>query len=93
MSTQYAGLCIGGPMAGQQAVSATSKLKVTERPQLPKLRTGPPVALGGEIAVRDHTYNWLHTGGFGLWIIEGMNLHEAMEQLALAYVTVHGGKS
>lgn len=92
MSTQYAGLCIGGPMAGQQAVAATNRLKVQERPPLrtmleESLREAP------EITVTDHTYNWLHTGGFGLWIIEGMNLHQAIEAMALAYAQVQGGKS
>ena len=55
--TQYNGLCIGGPMAGQVIVKDLQRFEVMEK------------------SVKTHTYNWHHTGAFGLWIHDSLNLH------------------
>jgi hypothetical protein len=74
-------------MAGQRAVSRTQHLRVAERPA-PAILGGPEPISEGMVA-KDHLYNWLHVGGFALWIISPMTLHEAMAQMALAYEAVN----
>lgn len=91
MSTEYAGLCIGGPLAGEQAVSGCQRLEVAERPDLPILG-GPEPIPSGTMTTKRHRYTWLHTGGFGLWIIEGMTLLDAVKAMALAYAAMHAGE-
>jgi len=59
---------------------------VTDRPALPILGPGEPIP---DIKTTEHTYNWLHVGGFALWIISPMTLHEAVEAMALAYEVVN----
>jgi hypothetical protein len=88
MSAQYAGVCIGGPMAGQSAVAQTPTLKAEVRPPLKKmLQASLDQTL--DVSAPEHTtvlYNWLHTGGLGLWIVSGMNMNDAITAMAEAYV-------
>ena len=88
MSEGYAGLCIGGPMAGQRAVAKSQSLYVDTKPDLPPLSAGP-TPIPDTLAIERVRYQWLHTGGFGLWIIEGMTLLDAVEAMALAYEAAH----
>lgn len=82
--TQYAGLCIGGPMAGQSNVARATVFKVQVQP--PKeLREQLERSVADE-DWKDVSYNWLHTGGLGLWIVEGMNMNDAIQAMAEAYV-------
>lgn len=48
-----------------------------------------PIAQRGE----DETffYNWHHTGAQGFWIPQGESIHDALNELALAYVEKFNG--
>lgn len=81
--TQYAGLCIGGPMAGQANVSRSNVFKV--QVQAPKNLKEQLEASVADTPWETITYNWLHTGGLGLWIVEGMNMNDAISAMAEAY--------
>jgi len=82
--TQYSGLCIGGPLDGRCAVSRTQRLQADEKPDLPPISAGP-TEIPTDMAITRHTYLWLHTGGLGLWLVEGTTLQDAIQAMALAY--------
>lgn len=87
--TEYAGLCIGGPMAGQRAVAKSQSLYAETKPDLPPLSAGPMTEVPSTLSIERVRYQWLHTGGFGLWIVEGMTLLDAVTAMALAYEQVN----
>jgi hypothetical protein len=89
VSKQYAGVCIGGPMAGQAAVASTPTLKAEVRPPLKTMLEESLREPESSMDVIEHTtviYNWLHTGGLGLWIVSGMNMNDAITAMVKAYV-------
>lgn len=87
--TQYAGLCIGGPLAGQSVVSQSTILVVETHPPTKMLREAVVLAerekRPPDIRVGQVRYHWLHTGGLGLWIVEGKTMNDAIEMMAVAY--------
>lgn len=86
MAQQFAGLCVGGPMAGLSMVNDTRKLVVETRPPVSfDLNTLVP-APGDTFTITTMFYNWHHTGALGLWIPDGMSLHDAIETMAQAYL-------
>lgn len=89
--TQFAGLCVGGPLAGKSISHPHQKMKLEQfdrRPLKEALEASlqPP----GE-PMEPIIYNWHHTGAQGFWIPEGQSLHDAINELALAYVEKHRG--
>jgi len=87
--TQYSGLCIGGPLDGQCAVSKTQRLQADELPALPPISASPVKEIPADMGITRHTYLWLHTGGLGLWLVEGTTLQDAIQAMALAYMEAH----
>lgn len=87
--TQYAGLCVGGPMEGKSISYPRQVLEVDVRPPLPVLGAGE--AIPADLTTTRITYNWHHTGAQGFWIPEGQSLHDAINTLAEAYVEKHRG--
>lgn len=87
--TQYAGLCVGGPMEGKSISYPRQVMEVDVRPPLPVLGAGE--AIPSDLTVTRITYNWHHTGAQGFWIPEGQSLHDAINTLAEAYVEKHRG--
>ena len=90
--SQYAGICIGGPIAGQSHVFWGTVCEVDEYDP-GKLAAGPTP---GRIAINSmdakttrHTYNWLNIGGIGLWIISTMTLEDALKDILVAYAEKH----
>lgn len=90
----YAGLCVGGPLAGKSIAYPHQKMPVALQPERcrdPKCpnASGPAHHHGAEEA----RYNWHHTGAQGFWIPEGETLHDAINTLATAYMEkCHGGR-
>lgn len=94
--TEYAGLCVGGPMAGKSAVSRTTVLRVEERPVATlrdKLEASVSDGPMPDLEVTTHTYHWLHMGGYALWIIDTLNAHDAIKEMAVAYAEKHSGQA
>lgn len=85
MAEHYNGLCIGGPMKGQSVANETRTLKVQH---YNVGRLGGPST---ESAIEHFSYNWMHTGAQGFWIPEGQSLHDAINEMALAYVEKYNG--
>lgn len=86
-TNSYAGLCVGGPLAGQSIAHQTQRL-VTKAYNAGKLG-GPSEGS----AIEEFAYNWHHTGAQGFWIPLGESLHDAINTLALAYVEkCNGGR-
>lgn len=82
--TQYAGLCVGGPLEGKSISYPRQVMEVDVRPSLPVLGAGD--AIPADLTTTRVRYNWHHTGAQGFWIPEGQSLHDAINTLALAYV-------
>ena len=88
----YAGLCVGGPLAGMMRTSAIGKFTT------PSIHMdNKPLHVADDMAqalrandVEVVTYLWagIGLGGhtFGLWVPDGMPLHEAINILAEGYV-------
>lgn len=87
--TQYAGLCVGGPMEGKSISYPRQVMEVDVRPPLPVLGAGE--AIPDDLTTTRVTYNWHHTGAQGFWIPEGQSLHDAINTLAEAYMEKHRG--
>lgn len=84
--TSYAGLCVGGPLAGKSIAYPHQKMKVEQFERQP-LRTALEQSLAAPGAIPEPiTYNWHHTGAQGFWIPDGESLHDAINTMALAYV-------
>lgn len=82
----YAGICVGGPLAGKMCVSASTHLAVDTPPPLPSLVGGPqPLPLDVRVTVTRTSYHFDRIAGVGLWILEGETLADAMGTLALVY--------
>lgn len=91
MAETYAGLCVGGPLAGKSISHPHRQMKLEQferRPLKDALGASlrPPVPPPEPII-----YNWHHTGAQGFWILEGQSLHDAINELALAYMEKHRG--
>lgn len=84
--TQYAGLCVGGPLAGKSVSHRHQKMKV-ESFERPPLKAQLEASVAGEdiVPAEEQFYQWLHTGGQGLWIFQGLTLHDAINEMATAY--------
>jgi hypothetical protein len=71
-ANNYAGLCVGGPLAGKaiayQHQAMPVVMSVTNRGQR-----------------KTFIYNWHHTGRQGIWIPQGETIHDAITAMALAY--------
>jgi hypothetical protein len=76
--TQYVGLCVGGPMAGENIARPTQKFSVFEKPYSKS-----------EV---ETSYGWHHLGPFAIWIHETMDHPRALEAMALAYAEKHNGR-
>lgn len=82
----FAGLCVGGPLAGKSIAYPHQKMKVEEFERQP-LRTALEQSLAAPGAIPEPiTYNWHHTGAQGFWIPEGQSLHDAINAMAVAYM-------
>lgn len=82
----FAGLCVGGPLAGKSIAHPTQRLKVEQFDRKP-LKEALEASLAADIAPAEpFTYNWHHTGAQGFWIPEGETLHDAINTLATAYM-------
>lgn len=71
--TEYAGLCIDGPLAGQVIAQDKQRFEVNVMDE----------------TVTRSTYIWHHTGAVGLWIHQPLNLHQAISLMAEAYMEKH----
>lgn len=90
--TQYAGLCVGGPLAGKSISHPHQKMKLEQFERRPlkealeaSLQSLPP-------PMEPVIYNWHHTGAQGFWIPEGQSLHDAINTLAQSYVEACHGR-
>lgn len=89
--TQYAGLCVGGPLAGKSISHPHQKLKLEQFERRP-IREALEVSLRPPLPPEEpFFYNWHHTGAQGFWIPDGQSLHDAINTLAEAYVEKHRG--
>lgn len=86
----YAGLCVGGPLAGKSVAYQHQRMEVDVRPPLPVLNAGE--AIPADLTTTRITYNWHHTGAQGLWIPQGETLHDAINAMALAYMEKCNGR-
>lgn len=86
MSTQFAGLCVGGPYAGKQIVEMTGVFKVQERPQRRLARIDGKVSEVPRVT-REHLYRSRMVQSIGLWIHHSLSLEEAMQEIAGGYMT------
>ena len=83
---RFAGLCVGGPLAGKSIAHPTQRLKVEQFVRMP-LKEALEASVAAEIAPAEPViYNWHHTGAQGFWIPQGETLHDAINTLALAYM-------
>lgn len=88
--TQYAGLCIGGPMDGQAAAMPTTKMTVEERPTRGTLSAVAPSGKVRElgactIQLKSVTYLWHALPGMGIWVPEGVTVEQAVSDMATLY--------
>lgn len=83
--TQYAGLCIGGPLDGTLTVAQTTRHYAFERPAAPALSAKRATAMP-DIAMKRVSYAFHQIGGVGLWVPEEDGLAVAMNSLATVYV-------
>lgn len=81
--TQYAGLCVGGPLAGKSISYPHQKMKLEQFERMP-LKAALEASL--QPPLEPVIYNWHHTGAQGFWIPEGQSLYDAINTLAQAYV-------
>lgn len=90
--TSYAGLCVGGPLAGKSIAYPHQRMQV-EQFERPPLREALEASVAGEMtAAEPITYNWHHTGAQGFWIPQGETLHDAINAMALAYMEKCNGR-
>lgn len=82
MSRHYAGLIIGGPMAGQSIAMAAPTLEVEQ--QTPA--RWKPNATKPTQGITTERYTWMEIAGLGLWVLEGTTPMEAMNELAMGYM-------
>ena len=85
-TNSYAGLCVGGPLAGKSVAHQHQTMKVQS------YNAGKLGAPTTESAIEDFVYNWHHTGAQGFWIPQGESLHDAINTLAVAYVEKCDGR-
>lgn len=81
----YAGLCVGGPLAGKSIAYPHQKMPVQLRDPFPVF--GEEAAMPSTVS-----YNWHHTGAQGFWIPQGETLHDAINAMALAYMEKCNGR-
>jgi hypothetical protein len=88
--TQYAGLCIGGPMDGQAAAMTTPHMTVEEKPMRGTLSLSRPGfiehPLGAcTISLKSVRYVWHQLPGMGIWVPEGVTVEQAVSDMATLY--------
>lgn len=88
MAEQYAGLCVGGPLAGQSIAHFRRTLPITERSHPMILEHYDSAVESRRVPIVEPVfkYNWHHTGAQGFWIPEGQSLHDAINTMAQAYM-------
>lgn len=89
----YAGLCVGGPLAGKSIAHPSQRLQMEQFQRMP-LKEAPEASVAADIAPAEpFVYNWHHTGAQGFWIPQGETLHDAINALATAYMEkCNGGR-
>lgn len=90
--TQYAGLCVGGPLAGKSVSHPHQKMKLEHFERRPLKEALEASLQPPEPPLEPVIYNWHHTGAQGFWIPEGQSLHDAINTLAQAYVEACHGR-
>lgn len=88
--TQYAGLCIGGPLDGQSLASQTRVHRVEERPSVGKLTAVHPGGAERELgtmrmSLKTVSYGWHQIPGMGIWVPEGVTVEQAISDMATLY--------
>jgi hypothetical protein len=88
--TQYAGLCIGGPLDGQALAAQTTQHRVEERPSIGKLTAVHPGGVERELgtvrmSLKSVSYRWHPLPGMGIWVPEGVTVEQAVSDMATLY--------
>lgn len=92
--TQYAGMCIGGPMAGQAVAKREQSFKVMSQPERcrePTCKDSKVIHHHGSPA--ETIYLWHHLGPFAIWIHETLDLATALAEMTIAYSEKHHGNT
>lgn len=89
MSDKYAGLCIGGPMAGQTIVQSHQHFYCEEFEKLPLREALEKSVEGVTRSITPSQYRWQHIGPFALWLHESTDLNQALNDMAVAYQEKH----
>lgn len=84
MMKRYAGLCVGGPLAGQRLEAEGPGYCVPVRINAPLT---PPDAVSMTDVI--HTYTFHRIDGVGFWFEQGRPTSDMMVELAAAYEGVH----
>ncbi len=88
MSKQYAGICIGGPNAGQKIICQGQRLQTYIRVGTRRIQHEngySPIS----VQMQTHEYYYQELGDFGLWIYQGMTPFEAIQALIDSYAVQH----
>lgn len=83
--TQYAGLCIGGPLDGQMLVAQHDQTRVEERTPAPAISPTPHSPIPSTMVCTTHTYLWHDVHGVGLWVPGNATITEAINGMASLY--------
>lgn len=83
--TQYAGLCIGGPLDGQALAAQTTHHRVEERPAFGGPLSPREADHAARITVKTVSYAWHALPGMGIWVPEGVTLEQAVSDMATLY--------
>lgn len=84
--TVYAGMCVGGPLAGSMIAKqvASFRIRVLGNDQVPDLDF---VRMRSDLAqqVTEHSYTWVQLSGPGFWLHQTLNVTDAIVEMAGAY--------
>lgn len=92
--TVYAGLCVGGPMAGSMIAKQHPSFRIRSLNGTDLVSDHDFVRMRGELAasVEDHSYTWVQLSGPGFWLHQTLNVTDAILEMAGAYEREHIAK-
>lgn len=84
--TVFAGMCVGGPLAGSMIAKQNSSFRVRSLGTMP-VTDHDFIRMRSDIAemTSETIYTWVQLSGPGFWLVAGMNVTEAIVEMAGAY--------
>lgn len=84
--TVFAGMCVGGPLAGSMIAKPNPSFRIRSLGTMP-VTDQDFIRMRSDIAemTQEVSYTWVQLAGPGFWLITGMNVTDAIVEMAGAY--------